>query len=85
MSEPSMSITKEDVKVTEVTESDNSSIPDKIDKIPDKLTLNDAVSILLQAVSIAQHKGAFAIRDSALLYKSIQTVVDNKEYIKKCN
>ncbi len=77
MSEPSMSITpKESVKVAE---------SESFERIPDKLTLVQAFSILSQAVTSGQQRGIFSIKDSALIYKSLETVVDNKEYIEKCN
>lgn len=44
-------------------------------KIPENLTQNEAISVLIQAVEIGQQKGIYTFEESALIYKAIKTFV----------
>lgn len=46
--------------------------------IPDKLTQQEALAILIQGVNVAQSKGVYSLDDAALIAKAVRTFVRPK-------
>lgn len=46
-----------------------------VNEIPETLSANEAINILIQAAEIGQKKGIYTFKESALIYKAIETFV----------
>lgn len=47
--------------------------------IPEKLTPEQAVGVLIQGVQVAQQKGVYTLSDAALLAKAVETFTQKPE------
>jgi hypothetical protein len=63
------------MSVKEVVEEVESKVEDVVKKVEDEFTQNKALEVLVQAVKLAQKRGAYELEETEIILKAIKAFV----------